>query len=63
MDKAWTLSMALDIKRRLLVSTVESVLLNGSESWTLTVADEKTLDVHQNDEGGSRCAMGRAYEE
>ena len=55
--------MALDIKRRLLVSTVESVLLNGSESWTLTVADEKTLDVHQNDEGGSRCAMGRAYEE
>ena len=31
-------------KRRLFVSTVESVLLYGSEAWTLTVADEKDLD-------------------
>ena len=36
--------MAPDIKRRLFVATVESVLLYGSESWTLTVADEKALD-------------------
>ena len=35
--------MTPDTKRRLFVSTVESVLLYGSESWTLTVADEKAL--------------------
>ena len=44
MDKVWRSSMAPDIKRRLFVATVESVLLYGSEAWTLTVADEKALD-------------------
>ena len=36
--------MTPDTKRRLFVSTVESVLLYGCEAWTLTVADEKALD-------------------
>ena len=36
--------MNSDTKRRLFVSTVESVLLYGCETWTLTVADEKALD-------------------
>ena len=44
MDKVWRSPMTPDTKRRLFVSTVESVLLYGSESWTLTVADEKALD-------------------
>ncbi|XP_066285750.1 uncharacterized protein [Branchiostoma lanceolatum] len=33
------------LKRRLFVSTVECVLLYGSETWTLTVQDERSLDV------------------
>ena len=36
--------MNQDTKRRLFVSTVESVLLYGCETWTLTQADEKSLD-------------------
>ncbi|XP_078619212.1 uncharacterized protein LOC144886453 [Branchiostoma floridae x Branchiostoma japonicum] len=36
--------MADDLKRRLFVSTVECVLLYGSETWTLTVQDERALD-------------------
>ena len=44
MDKVWRSSMNSDTKRRLFVSTVESVLLYGCETWTLTVADEKALD-------------------
>ena len=44
MDKVWRSPMTPDTKRRLFVSTVESVLLYGSEAWTLTVADEKALD-------------------
>ena len=44
MSKVWRSSMTPDTKRRLFVSTVESVLLYGCEAWTLTVADEKALD-------------------
>ena len=33
-----------NLKRRLFVTTVESVLLYGCEAWTLTVKDEKALD-------------------
>ena len=33
-----------DLKRRLFVTTVESVLLYGCEAWALTVQDEKALD-------------------
>ena len=44
MNQVWRSPMSADTKRRLFVSTVESVLLYGSEAWTLTVADEKALD-------------------
>ena len=44
MSKVWRSRMTPDTKRRLFVSTVESVLLYGCEAWTLTVADEKALD-------------------
>ncbi len=33
-----------NFKRRLFVTTVESVLLYGCEAWSLTVKDEKALD-------------------
>ena len=33
-----------EIKRRLFVATVESVLLYGAETWTLTAQQEKALD-------------------
>ena len=36
--------MSDQLKRRLFVATVESVLLYGSEAWTLTVQDEKALN-------------------
>ena len=36
--------MGAQFKRRIFVATVESVLLYGSESWTLSVQDEKALD-------------------
>ena len=44
MSKVWRSPMNQDTKRRLFVSTVESVLLYGCETWTLTQADEKSLD-------------------
>ncbi|XP_035664112.1 uncharacterized protein LOC118407702 [Branchiostoma floridae] len=44
MRRVWQSGMADDLKRRLFVSTVECVLLYGSETWTLTVQDERALD-------------------
>ena len=44
MSKIWKSSMSDQLKRRLFVATVESVLLYGSEAWTLSVQDEKALD-------------------
>ena len=44
MKKVWMSALTNQLKRRLFVSTVESVLLYGSETWTLTVEDEKALD-------------------
>ena len=36
--------MGEDLKRRLFIATVESVLLYGAETWTLTAQQEKALD-------------------
>ena len=36
--------MSDNLKRRLFVTTVESVLVYGCEAWTLTVKDKKALD-------------------
>ena len=44
MRKVWKSQLKDDIKRRLFVSTIESVLLYGAETWTLTAQQERTLD-------------------
>ena len=44
MKKVWKSGMSDNLKRRLFVTTVESVLLYGCEAWSLTVKDEKALD-------------------
>ena len=44
MKKVWRSALSDNLKRRLFVSTVESVLLYGSEAWTLSVQHEKALD-------------------
>ncbi|CAH1266596.1 LCT [Branchiostoma lanceolatum] len=44
MRRVWESNMDNKLKRRLFVSTVECVLLYGSETWTLTVQDERSLD-------------------
>ena len=36
--------MGDDLERRLCVAKVESALLYGDETWTLTVEQEKALD-------------------
>ena len=40
----WKSKINLPLKRILFVPTVESVLFYGSESWTLTVQQQKSLD-------------------
>ena len=44
MKTIWKSGMNDDLKRRLFVTTVESVLLYGCEAWALTVQEEKGLD-------------------
>ena len=44
MKKVWKSNLPDDFKRRLFVATIESVLLYGAETWTLTVQQEKALD-------------------
>ena len=44
MSSIWKSSMSRDVKIRFFLATVESILLYGCESWTLTVAQEKALD-------------------
>ena len=44
MKKIWKSNLRRDLKVRLFQSTVESVLLYGSEAWTMTAATEKRLD-------------------
>ena len=44
MKREWKSEMGVDLKRRLFVVTVESVLLCGAETWMLTVQQEKALD-------------------
>ena len=44
MHVIWKSKIKLPLKRRLFVATVESVLTYGSELWTLTVQQQKSLD-------------------
>ena len=44
MQTLWNYKTNLPLKRRLFISTVESVLLYGSESWTLNVKQHNSLD-------------------
>jgi hypothetical protein len=36
MRKIWRSSMNCDLKRKLFIASVESILLYGAESWTMT---------------------------
>ena len=44
MHTLWKSKTNLPLKKRLFVATVESVLLYGSESWTLNVKQQNSLD-------------------
>ena len=44
LKKVWHSNLSLHIKERLFISTVESVLLYGSETWTITKAMKKKID-------------------
>ena len=44
MSKIWTSDIARPVKARFFFATVESVLLYGSETWTLTPSIEKSLN-------------------
>ena len=42
--RVWESNLTIQLKRRMFVATVESVLLYGSEAWALTVQQERALD-------------------
>ena len=44
MSKIWNSSMDCEVKKKFFIATVESILLYGCEAWTLTTAQEKSLD-------------------
>ena len=44
MKKVWKTNLSDNIKRRLFVATVESVLLYGCETWTMTTSMERSMD-------------------
>ena len=44
LSKVWKSNMTRDIKERLFLATVESVLLYGSETWTINKALHKSLN-------------------
>ena len=44
MERIWTSSMRTELKKKFFISTVESILLYGCEAWSLTAAEEKSLD-------------------
>ena len=44
MRKIWKSTLPRQTKIRLFTATVESILLYGCETWTLTKGDEKSLD-------------------
>ena len=44
MSKIWSSSMKQELKKRFFLATVESILLYGCESWSMTAAMERSLD-------------------
>ena len=44
MRKVWKSNLKAELKKRLFVATVESVLLYGSETWTITITRERSLN-------------------
>ena len=44
MSKIWKSDMAPDLKKRFFISTVESILLYGCESWAMTETMERSLN-------------------
>ena len=44
MSRVWTSSMNPGLKRRFFVATVESILIYGCESWSISAAIERSLN-------------------
>ena len=44
MTKIWNSNMSRDLKIRFFIATIESILLYGCESWTMSESQEKSLD-------------------
>ena len=44
MKKIWSSNLRQDLKKRLFIATVESILLYGSETWTITKSLSKRID-------------------
>ena len=44
MSKIWSSNMNPELKKRFFLATVESILLYGCESWSMTVEMERSLD-------------------
>ena len=44
MTRIWTSRVKPELKKRFFLSTVETILLYGCESWSMTEAQEKTLN-------------------
>ena len=44
LNKIWKLSLCKSLKQQTFLTLIESVLLYGSETWTLTKSLEKSID-------------------
>ena len=59
----WNIDIGEDLKRQLFVATVESVLLCGAETCTLTAQQERALDGVYNATNGTKCHMDGSLSE
>ena len=63
LNKIWTSNLSIRLKRNFFRATVESVLVYGAITWTLTIALEKKIKwiLHQNVTGSAKYFMERPY--
>ena len=55
--------MRTELKKNFFIATVESILLYGCESWSLTEADEVTpWYLHQNAAKSHKCSLEPSYD-
>ncbi len=63
MKRVWRSNLWDALKHSLFVSTVKSILLNGTETWTLTTVQEKALDgTYTHAADGPGHVMGETLE-